>query len=103
MTQYGHVYSFQDTDWDFTIPFVFEKVCYLPVKFQHNAYWALKELNVDLEKDGETRILQLHELEQLKRETYERVAIYKEGNGMKRTLSNEFSELGIKFSCTTPY
>ncbi|XP_022881101.1 uncharacterized protein LOC111398435 [Olea europaea var. sylvestris] len=57
---------------------VFRKSCHLPVEFEHRAYWVLKQLNMDLEKAGETRILQLHELEEFKREAYENAAIYKE-------------------------
>ncbi|XP_022891997.1 uncharacterized protein LOC111406863 [Olea europaea var. sylvestris] len=57
---------------------VFRQVCYLPVEFEHRAYWALKQLNMDLENVGETRILQLHELEEFKREAYENATIYKE-------------------------
>ncbi|XP_022863172.1 uncharacterized protein LOC111383321 [Olea europaea var. sylvestris] len=57
---------------------VFGKACHLPVEFEHREYWVLKQLNIDLEKAGETRILQLHELEEFRREAYENSAIYKE-------------------------
>lgn len=39
---------------------------------------ALKQLNMNLEKAGETRILQLHKFEEFKREAHENVSIYKE-------------------------
>ncbi|XP_022865912.1 uncharacterized protein LOC111385727 [Olea europaea var. sylvestris] len=57
---------------------VFEKACHLLVEFKHRAYWVLKQLNMDFEKAGETRILQLHELEEFRREVYENAAIYKD-------------------------
>ena len=48
------------------------------MELEHNAYWALKKLNFDLDKAGEERKLQLSELEELRDNAYENAKIYKE-------------------------
>ncbi|XP_071687826.1 uncharacterized protein [Rutidosis leptorrhynchoides] len=57
---------------------VYGKACHLPVEVDHRAYWALKLCNTDLAKAGESRFLQLHELEELRLEAYENSISYKE-------------------------
>ena len=57
---------------------VYGKACYLPVEMEHRAYWAIRAFNSDLTQAGKQRLLQLNELNELRRESYESSRIYKE-------------------------
>ena len=54
------------------------KACHLPVKMEHRVYWAIKTFNFNLDQAGKQRLLQMNELEELRRESYESSRIYKE-------------------------
>ncbi|XP_024014519.1 uncharacterized protein LOC112088467 [Eutrema salsugineum] len=63
-----------------TSPFnlLYGKSCHLPVKLEYKALWAIKMLNFDIRTAQEKRVLQLHELEEIRLNAFESARIYKE-------------------------
>ncbi|CAM8922840.1 unnamed protein product [Rhodiola kirilowii] len=74
---------------------VYGKTYHLPVELEYKALWAIRELNMNMKAAGEKRILQLHELYEIRLDSYENARIYKERTKKwhdKRIMRREFNE-----------
>ena len=49
---------------------VYGKACHLPVEIGYKAWWAIKNLNLDLGRVGLKRFLDINELEELRNDAY---------------------------------
>ena len=49
---------------------VYGKACHLPVEIEYKAWWAVKKLNLDMGRAGLKRLLDINELEELRKDAY---------------------------------
>ncbi|XP_042051515.1 uncharacterized protein LOC121796802 [Salvia splendens] len=61
---------------------VFGEMCHLPVGVEHQAYWAVEEMNMNTEARVAERRMQLQELEELRLDTYDSAMWFKEKTKM---------------------
>ncbi|GJZ68622.1 reverse transcriptase domain-containing protein [Tanacetum coccineum] len=60
-----------------TYKLMYGKNYHLPFEIEHRVYWALKNYNPNLITANEKRMLQLHELDELRHQAYENFHLYK--------------------------
>ena len=56
--------SLQDYSWHVG------KACHLPMEVKYKAWWAIKKVNMDLNRAGMKKCLYLNEMEELRNDAY---------------------------------
>ncbi|XP_070028793.1 uncharacterized protein [Nicotiana sylvestris] len=77
----------------FPYKLVFGKACHLPVELEHRALWELRQLNLDIEVAGTSRVKKLHEPDEFHYHAFESTRLYMERMNMmhdKNILERSF-------------
>ncbi|XP_074313637.1 uncharacterized protein LOC141648824 [Silene latifolia] len=77
---------------------IYGKACHIPLEVEHKAYWAMKCFNQNIDDAGLNRKLQLQEIEEIRLDSYDNAAIYKEKAGIwhDRMISRRVFKEGTK-------
>ena len=83
---------------------VYGKACHLPVEIEYKAWWAIRNLNMDMNQAGLKRMLQIDELEELRNDAYfnSKIAKDKQKKWHDKLITRKTFNQGIKSSCMIP-
>ncbi|XP_070057421.1 uncharacterized protein [Nicotiana tomentosiformis] len=82
--------------------FMFGKACHLPVELEHRSLWTLRQLNLDINAAGKSRVIELHELDEFCYHAFESTRLYKERMKMmhdKNILERSFKPEDMERIC----
>ena len=57
---------------------VYDKACHLPVEIEYKAWWVVKKLNLDMDRAGLNRLLNINKIEELRNDAYFNLKIAKD-------------------------